>query len=156
MVKEFNSLEEIQKYYNKDTNTYVFEENEEYIEVVVFNFNLNIDANIEAFNIKALDITANDIEALHIMCDDINARDIDIMSITANDINVNDINALDIIANDIYAHDINTWNITAKDISYFSVCFARGNIKCRSIKSNYPNAKHFVLNGELEVGEEEN
>ena len=26
MVKEFNSLEEIQKYYDKNTNTYVFVE----------------------------------------------------------------------------------------------------------------------------------
>ena len=116
MVKQFDSLKEIQKYYDKETNTYVFEENGYYIDLVVFNFNLSIDANIEAFDIKAHDI----------------------------------------IANNVYAHDINAWDINAKDISYFSVCFARGNIKCRSIKSNYPNAKHFVLNGELEVGEEEN
>ena len=136
MIKEFNSLEEIQKYYDKDTNTYVFEENGSYIDLVVLNFYLSIDANIEAFNIKTLDITANDINV--------------------NDIKAWNIKVRDIIANDIYAHDINTWGITAKDISYFSVCFARGNIKCRSIKSNYPNAKHFVLNGELEVGEEEN
>lgn len=146
MVKEFNSLEEIQKYYNEKTNTYVFEENGSYIDLVVLNFYLSIDANIEAFNIKALDITANDI----------NVNDIKAWNIKVRDIIAYDIKAHDIIANDIYAHDINTWDITAKDISYFSVCFARGNIKCRSIKSNYPNAKHFVLNGELEVGEEEN
>ena len=50
MIKEFESLEEIQKYYDKETNTYVFEENGSYIDLVVFNFNLSIDANIEAFD----------------------------------------------------------------------------------------------------------
>ena len=54
MVKEFNSLEEIQKYYDKDTNTYVFEENGSYIDLVVLNFYLSIDANIEAFNINII------------------------------------------------------------------------------------------------------
>ena len=29
MIKEFNSLEEIEKYYDKNTNTYVFKENNE-------------------------------------------------------------------------------------------------------------------------------
>ena len=143
MIKEFESLEEIQKYYDKETNTYVFEENGYYIDLVVFNFNLSIDANIEAFDIKAHDITANDI----------NVNDIKVWNIKAKNIIAYDIKAHDIIANNVYAHDINVWDITAKDISYFSVCFARGNIKCRSIKSNYPNAKHFVLNGELEVEE---
>ena len=141
MIKEFNSLEEIQKYYDKDTNTYVFEENGSFIDLVVFNFDLSIDANIEAFDIKALNITANDI----------NASDIKSWDIEVRDIIAYDIKAHYIIANNVYAHDINAWDITAKDISYFSVCFARENIKCKSIKSNYPNAKHFVLNGELEV-----
>ena len=143
MIKEFESLEEIQKYYDKETNTYVFEENGYYIDLVVFNFNLSIDANIEAFDIKAHDITANDI----------NVNDIKVWNINVRNIIAYDIKAHDIIANNVYAHDINAWDINAKDISYFSVCFARGNIKCRSIKSNYPNAKHFVLNGELEVEE---
>ena len=143
MIKEFESLEEIQKYYDKETNTYVFEENGYYIDLVVFNFNLSIDANIEAFDIKAHDITANDI----------NVNDIKVWNINVRNIIAYDIKAHDIIANNVYAHDINAWDINAKDISYFSVCFARGNIKCRSIKSNYPNAKHFVLNGELEVKE---
>lgn len=145
MIKEFESLEEIQKYYDKETNTYVFEENGYYIDLVVFNFNLSIDANIEAFDIKAHDITANDI----------NVNDIKVWNINVRNIIAYDIKAHDIIANNVYAHDINAWDINAKDISYFSVCFARGNIKCRSIKSNYPNAKHFVLNGELEVEENE-
>ena len=38
MTREFNNIEEIQKYYNKKTNTYIFKENGEYIEFVIFHF----------------------------------------------------------------------------------------------------------------------
>ena len=143
MVKEFDNLEEIQKYYDKETNTYVFKENGEYIEVVVFNFDLSIDASINAYNIEAWNIQAHDIDADNINAYNINADDIDALNIQAFDIKARDINAC----------DINAWNITAKDISYFSVCFARENIKCRSIKSERENHKHFVLDGELIVEE---
>ena len=56
MIKEFNSLEEIQKYYDYLGNTYVFAEDNVYIDVVKFNFNLNVKANIKARNINALNI----------------------------------------------------------------------------------------------------
>ena len=42
MTKEFNSLEEIQKYYDEKSNTYIFKESGEYIEVVVLKFNLHV------------------------------------------------------------------------------------------------------------------
>ena len=145
MVKEFNSLKEIQKYYDKETNTYIFKENGEYIEVVVFNFDLSIDASINAYNIEAWNIQAHNIDADNINAYNINADDIDALNIQAFDIKARDINAC----------DINAWNITAKDISYFSVCFARENIKCRSIKSERENHKHFVLDGVLEAEEDE-
>ena len=51
MTKEFNSLKEIQKYYDEKSHTYIFKENGEYIDLVVFNFDLNVNANIEALNI---------------------------------------------------------------------------------------------------------
>ena len=54
MKKEFNNLEEIQQYYDKNINTYVFKENNKYIELVTFNFDLNIEANIVAKDIKPL------------------------------------------------------------------------------------------------------
>lgn len=113
MTKEFYSIKEIKKYYNKETNTYVFKENNEYIDLVVFNFNLDVTANINACNIRARDINANDINAC-----------------------------------DINACDINAWNI-----SYYAVCYAYNNIKCKSIKGRRENAKHFVLDGVLEVRE---
>ena len=110
MVKEFNSLEEIQKYYDEITDTYVFRENDRYIDLVKFNFDLNVNANIDAH---------------------------------------------DIIANDIYANNINAIVIKAYDISYYALCFAYCSIKCKSITGRRKDAKHFVFDGKLEVGEDE-
>ena len=153
MSKVFNSLEEIQKYYNKEINTYIFKENNQFIDLVVFNFDLNINANIRAFDIKAHNISAWDITAY-----DINVRDISAWDINANDISAFDIKARDISAYDISAFDINANNINAHDINadsirYYAVCFAYNNIKCKYIKSRRVNAKHFVLDGVLEVEE---
>ena len=128
MVKEFNSLEEIQKYYDKNTNTYVFRENDRYIDLVKFNFDLNVNANIDAHDIIAWAINAHDIYAYDIKVDDI-------------------------IANDIYANNIHAIVIKAYDISYYAVCFAYNSIKCKSIEGRRHNAKHFVLDGVLEVEE---
>ena len=126
MVKEFNSLEEIQKYYDENTNTYIFKEDDALIDLIVFNFNLEVKANINALDINACNIDANNIDA-------------------------NDINALDIKANDIKANDIKAWDINVNDITYWAVCFAYNNIKCKSIKGRRINAKHFVFDGTLEV-----
>ena len=123
-IKEFNNLEEIQKYYVKETNTYAFKENEEYIDLVVFNFDLNIGANIVAKHIKAHNIRAWNINAWNI-----DAYDITTYDIYAYDISAHDIDALDINANDINANDIN-----ADTISYYAVCFAYNNIFCKFIK----------------------
>lgn len=129
-IREFNNLEEIQKYYDKETNTYIFEENEEPIDLIVFNFDLNVEANIKALNISV---------------DNINAIDI----------NACDIEAVVINARDIKAWEIKSWDINARNISYRAVCFAYKNIKCKSIQGRRKNAKHFVLDGELEVEEDE-
>ena len=125
MVKEFNSLEEIQKYYDKNTNTYVFKKMGLYIDSVKFNFNLEVRANIDASVIDALNIIAWNI------------------------------NAGNIKAHDIYADDIFAFNIIANDISYYGVCVAYESIKCKSIEGRRANAKHFVLDGKLEVEENE-
>ena len=130
MVKEFYSLKDIQKYYDKDKNIYEFMENGCYIAVVKFNFDLEVSANIVAGNIIACKIKAHDIYTNEIIADEI-------------------------IANDIHAHDIKAIDIKADDISYYAVCFAYYNIKCKSIKGRRHNSKHFVLDGKLEVEEDE-
>jgi hypothetical protein len=125
MTKEFNSLEEIQKYYDEKANTYIFKEGNNYIDLVVFDFDLEVSANIDACNINA------------------------------RDINVGDINAWDINARDINVGDIRADDIRARNISYYAVCFAYKNIKCKSIKGRKDNAKHFVFDGTIEVEENE-
>ena len=156
MAKEFNSLKEIEKYYDEKSNTYIFKENDEYIDTVVFDFDLDVKANIDAKDIKAWDIKAWYIIACNIDVYNINANNINVYNIDAIDINAHNIYALDIIAwdinvNDIYAVDIKANNIKANNISYYAVCFAYSSIKCKSIKGRRKNAKHFVLDGKLEV-----
>lgn len=136
MTKEFNNLEEIQKYYDEKSNTYIFKENGVYIDLVVFNFDLNTSANIEAGCIDGMNLCAVDIKAWDIDTRDLNAFNID---------------AWDVYAWDIYACNIAAENIKARNISYFAVCFACDNIKCKSIKGRRENAKHFVLDGKLEI-----
>lgn len=139
MTKEFHSLNEIQKYYYEKSNTYIFIENGEYIDLVVFNFDLEINANIDAGNINAFNIEARNIKAW-----DIDARDLDVLDIDAYDIKVNNIDC----------SNIEAINIEAQDISYYAVCFAYNNIKCKSIKGRRNNAKHFVLDGKMEAENE--
>ena len=143
IIKQFNNLEEIQEYYDRSTNTYVFKENGERIGLVVFNFSLNVKSNIEACNIKAYDINAYNIEAWDITAYNINAWNIKAGNITANDIE----------AYDIWACDISAGNIDAKNISYGAVCFAYNNIYCKSITSRRDRNKHFVLDGYLYIEE---
>ena len=125
MAKEFNSLEEIKKYYDENTCTFVFKENGLYIDLVKFNFDLNVRANIDASVIDAFNIIAWNI------------------------------NASNIKAHNIYADDIFAFNIIANDISYYGVCVAYENIICKSIEGRRENHKHFVLDGKLEVEEDE-
>ena len=155
MVKEFNSLEEIEEYYDIETNTYIFKEDGEHIDLVIFNFDLNVKANIEAYNIEACEIFVYDINAYNIKANNIYANNINANHIKAHNIYALDIKVKNIIANDIAAGDINAWNIDACDISYWAVCFAYNSIKCKSITSKRRNHKHFVLDGVLEVAEDE-
>lgn len=128
MIREFNSLEEIQKYYDKDKDIYEFKENGSYIDLVKFHFDLKVSTNIVA-------------------------RDIIAWNINAHDIYANDIRANEIIANDIYADNINAIVIKAYDISYYALCFAYWSIKCKSITGRRKNHTHFVFDGKLEVKE---
>ena len=146
MTKEFNNLEEIEKYYNKETNTYVFNENGKYIDLVVFDFDLNVEANIKALDINACDIYAMNINSMNIDAYDIKANDIYARNINACNIDAMNINSMNIDACDIKAYDIK-----ANDISYYAICVAYKDIRCKSIKGIRENAKHFVLNGVLEV-----
>ncbi len=79
-MRKFNSIEEIKKYYNKNTNTYEFIEDDILLDVA-FDFDLEINGNIKAWNIDAWNIDAHSINAY-----DINAWDINALNIKAGDI----------------------------------------------------------------------
>lgn len=139
MIEIFNSLKEIQKYYDKETNTYIFKENDKYIDVVIFNFTLEINANIRGGDIRAWDIKALDIRAVNISCSNIIALDIDARNIDCINLTAKDIIALDIDALNITARNINVNNIFAKSIDArgkidcYDTCVASEYIKCKSI-----------------------
>lgn len=136
----FNNLEELKEYYDEKTNTYVFKENDEYLNVV-FNFDLRAGASINAWDIKANNICANNINARNIEALDINAMSIYACNIDANNINV---------------YDIRGFDINANNILYYEVCYACNNLTCNSIEGRRINAKHFVLDGKLTIkGEKE-
>ena len=154
-MKVFNSIEEMEPYYNADTNTYEFIENRFHIDIVI-DFELYIHSNIRAWDIKARNITARDIQACdinayNIKACDINAWDIKAWNINALDIKARDINAWDIKACDISAWDIKAENINANNIRYNSVCYARNKFICNSIKGTRPNSKHFCLDSEIVI-----
>lgn len=171
LTKTFNSLDEIEKYYDEKSNTYIFKKDGDMIiDSVVFDFDLTTWADIHAFNIyakniNAADIVACDINAKKIIAFDIDATDINVHDIKAGmirccDINADsilasDINASIINAKDIYSFNISAYSINAENINYYAVCVAYKDIKCKSIKGRRENAKHFVLDGKLEVKENE-
>lgn len=141
IIRQFNSLEEIQKYYDERTDAYIFKEDGKWIDLVIFAFDLKVEANINARDIKAYNIVVWNINALNIEAFEINA----------SNIQCEDINAFNITALNINAGDIDANEIKARDIRYWGVCFAYKNIICTSIKGRKENHKHFVLDGEIEM-----
>lgn len=121
-MKVFNSIEEIEKYYDEKTNTYVFIEDSKYFDIK-FNFNFNKQSNIDAWNINACNIDARNI-------------------------NAGDINAGNINARNINAWNIKAWNINARNISFYSLCVAYITLMCNSIEGKRENSKYLCLNSE--------
>ena len=71
----FNNLEEMEPYYIKETDTYVFKDD------ITINFTLRVGSNINARDINAWDINAMTITADNIDAWDINAGTIDALDI---------------------------------------------------------------------------
>lgn len=111
----FNKIERIEKYYNENTNTYEFIKNGE-MQDVKFNFDLKVDENIMAGDIKALDMDVRDIHADNIEAFDIKAHDIYAFDIKAFDIKARKIDTYDIEADNIKAYSINATTIKADSI----------------------------------------
>lgn len=129
-----SNLEEMEKYYNKDTNTYVFAENGCRLNVR-FLFGLNLCSNIYAgnvigtdidiFNADLLDVTARNIKASILYVDVIKARNVKVENLLAT-------------------------SIVADKISYLGCCMAYSSFRCKSVKGERENSKHFSLDSEIE------
>ena len=159
MFRVFNNLKEMKRYYDEETNTYRFRENNKFIDEIIINFDLNIESNIEAHNVRGTSITAKNIHARNISAWEINAYDIesrciDVGVIRARDIYTSTIEAMDIYVRDIDAtFGIDAINIYARDIVYTASCSAYEDFKCNSIKCGHQIPLHYSLYGKLEVTE---
>ena len=122
-----NSMDDAEKYYNANTNTYIFSENGERCNVKIKMKKFSCAHNIIVRNIDALDIVAGDIDAWNI----------DVWDIDAQNIN---------------AYDIYAQNIDANDISYYAVCIARQNIVCHKIHGRREDSVHMALDGTVRTG----
>ena len=162
MVRVFNNLEEMKRYYDEETDSYIFKENGKFIDEIIINFDLNVESDIVANNVRATNITANYIEAWNITVWDIKACDINSGNINAGMIQARDIRALDIKSMNIYARDIDAYsvdavNIYARDIIYSETCRAYEDFKCNSIKCkrSTPIQFSFSIYGKIEVTEDD-
>ena len=115
-IKIINALEEMQEYYNEEENTYDFYD----IDLIIFNCDLNVKANIIANDIYAEDINALYIEACNIKVN--------------NDIKANAINCCDLWACNIEIKYIDTCNIKADSIEALTI-ENREDISAESIKT---------------------
>jgi hypothetical protein len=92
------------------------------------------------------DINARDIKALNITARDINAWNINARNITARDINAWNINA-----RNITARNINAWDINAVNINFYAACIAYESITCESYKGRRENYIIKALDGDIVI-----
>ena len=65
-----------------------------------------------------------------------------------------------IVKGDLDCYDLDCGNLDCGnldckgDVFYYAVAFAYNNIKCKSIKGRWKNARHFVLDGKIEISGE--
>ena len=142
-MKQFNKLEEMEKYLNAEKGAYIFIENRKLLDIKI-TFNLTVKEGIIARNIEALDITASFIKARCIDAWNINTR---------KNITSSNINAMRITTRDINAWNIEAINIEACHIKFYAVCFTYENIECKSIISFRRNSRYFSLDGEVIIKE---
>jgi hypothetical protein len=100
-------------------------------------------------------IVEGNINARRINAGNINVWNINARRINAGNIDAGNIDAENINAEDIDAGDISAGNIDAENISYYAVCFAYKDIKCKSIKGWRGNSRHFCLDGEIKIKKDE-
>ena len=160
---------------NEELKSYIVDGVAKFNESIECDFDICIDANIEAYNIKARNIEAHNIEARNIEASnikaynieawdikaynikawDINASDIEASNINAWNIDAFNIKAWDIDASDIEAINIKVHNIDADSISYHAYCISYHSLTCSNIKGSRKNSIHKCLDSEIDIKEKE-
>ena len=160
-VKIFTSMEEMQLYYNKKHNAYIFQENGRLFSILLlienFNSNISIKAkNIKANNLECEDIKANNIEANNIFvkngieCKNITVRIVRSKTLEADNVVANCVDCTHIyVTNEIKANNrIGCYRIEAKEI-YSDI------LSAHVAKADYINANLFyaanVEGGTVEI-----
>jgi len=94
-------------------------------------FNLIVKGNLDCWNLNCWNLNCCDLDCYDLDCMNLNCCDLD-------------------------CGDLNCMNLDCKEnVSYYAVCFAYNNIKCKSIEGRRDNSKHFVLDGEIIIDNEE-
>jgi hypothetical protein len=151
----FSSQHEVDSFLNDDGDLVLFGD-------VQFNCDIKVQGAIEVVNLNAQDvmansISANDISAFCIFCESMVARDVNALRIscelilTAQDIKVGHVLTGSLHARRINADTILAEEINADEIVYDAVAIAFASFKCRSIAGQRKNAVHLCLDGNIEI-----
>lgn len=143
-MKTFKNLGEIKPYYNQNTSTYEFKENNKYLDI-----QLDFDL-LGEYKIKCNNLIAKEINIKHIECNDLKAESIynsyGACTISANYIickkhlYVSNIKANNIISLYIYVKNIFCNNINCKSIE------VENKIKCCNINTNSIHGNKIEIN----------
>jgi len=146
---------------NEDLKSHIVNGVIKFEEDIKCDFNINVEAdiyawninaiNIDAWNINAKNIDARNIDALNIDAKNIDASNISALNIDALNIYASNIDALNIDAKNIDARNIYAWNINAWNIKYFAFCITTQSLKCETIKAKRKNALHECLDSQIEI-----
>lgn len=129
MERDFFNLDEIQKYYVKDANAYVFKEEDNFIDVYL-HFDLDVEANIEVWNLSSVyDITCLNLKANDVLVNSLKANTIDANNIEAINVETDNIELWNLKADNVIAKDIKAWEISVNSlkvdaIQYNLICDA--------------------------------
>ncbi len=121
---------------NEELKSYIVDGVAKFNESIKCDFDICINADIEAHNIEAYNIDAYNIDA---------------NDIKANDIDANNIKARNIKARNIDAYNIDARNIEARSISYYAFCIAYKSLECSGIEGRRENSMHKCLDKEIEI-----
>ena len=116
---------------NEELKSYIVDGVAKFNDSIECDFDICIDAHIDAWDIEARNIEAHNIEA----------RNID----------SHNIKAINIDAYNIKADDIEASNIEADSILYYDYCITYHSLTCSNIKGSRTNSIHKCLDKEIEI-----